>query len=51
MLVVDGRLVVFGSANWLSNRKYKNSERSIVVTDTVLAEAEEQRISHLERFK
>ena len=47
MLVVYERLVVFGSANWLSNRKYKNSERSIVVIDVAIAESEEARISTL----
>lgn len=47
MLVVDTVTVVFGSANWLSNRQYKNSERSIVVTDTAIASSEEQRIAKL----
>lgn len=47
MLVIDGKLVVFGSANWLSNRKYKNSERSIAVMDEAIASSEQQRISAL----
>ena len=47
MLIIDGNLVVFGSANWLSNREYKNSERSIVVMDATIAESEEHRISEL----
>ena len=47
MIVIDEKLVVFGSANWLSNRKYKNSERSIVVMDETIASAEQQRISAL----
>ena len=47
MLIIDRRSVVFGSANWLSNRQYKNSERSIVVIDAAIAEAEEDRISEL----
>lgn len=47
MLIIDGKTVVFGSANWLSNRKYKNSERSIVVMDVAIAESEERRISEL----
>ncbi|MDB4068601.1 phospholipase D-like domain-containing protein [Pseudomonadales bacterium] len=47
MLVIDGKTVVFGSANWLSNRQYKNSERSIVVIDVAIAESEEHRISEL----
>ena len=47
MLVIDGKTVVFGSANWLSNRQYKNSERSIVVIDVAIAESEESRISEL----
>lgn len=49
MLVVDSVAVVFGSANWLSNRQYKNSERSIVVTDNAIASSEEQRIATLVR--
>jgi phosphatidylserine/phosphatidylglycerophosphate/cardiolipin synthase-like enzyme len=49
MLVIDGKTVVFGSANWLSNRQYKNSERSIVVIDVAIAESEEHRISELVR--
>ena len=49
MLVVDSVTVVFGSANWLSNRQYKNSERSIVVTDSAIASSEEQRIATLVR--
>ena len=46
-LVIDGRIVIFGSANWLSNRKYKNSERSIVVEDGALAKSENKRIGAL----
>ena len=49
MLVVDSVTVVFGSANWLSNRQYKNSERSIVVADDAIASSEEQRIAALVR--
>ena len=49
MLVVDSQTIVFGSANWLSNRQYKNSERSIVVTDNAIASSEEQRIAALVR--
>jgi len=44
ILIVDSKVAVFGSANWLSNRKYKNSERSIVITDSALARSEERRI-------
>ena len=47
MLVVDSEVVVFGSANWLSNRQYKNSERCIVVMDKAIASSEEKRISTL----
>ena len=47
MLVVDSEVVAFGSANWLSNRQYKNSERSIVVIDKTIASSEEERISAL----
>lgn len=47
MLVVDSEVVVFGSANWLSNRQYKNSERSIVVMDKAIASSEEKRIATL----
>ncbi len=49
ILVIDSEVVVFGSANWLSNKKYKNSERSIVVTDSSIAQSEETRISRLVR--
>ena len=47
MLIIDEILVVFGSANWLSNRQYKNSERSIIVKDVAIAKSEAQRISEL----
>lgn len=47
ILVVDSTVAVFGSANWLSNRRYKNSERSIVITDEPLAQSEENRIKAL----
>ena len=47
MLIIDGKTVVFGSANWLSNRQYKNSERSIVVMNVAIAKSEERRISEL----
>ena len=47
ILVVDKSVVVFGSANWLSNRKYVNSESSIVINDEKLASRETERIKKL----
>ena len=47
MLVIDSNTVVFGSANWLSNKNYTNFERSIVVIDEAIASSEEERISAL----
>ena len=45
MLVLDSKAVVFGSANWLSNRRYQNSGRSIVVADSAIVSLKENRIS------
>ena len=47
LLIVDSNTVVFGSANWLSNRKYKNSERSVVIEDPTLACLEQERAQTL----
>ena len=44
LMVIDEKKVVFGSANWLSNREYRNSERSIEVTSQNLAANEWARI-------
>lgn len=33
LLVLDERVAVIGSANWLSNRQYKNSECSAIITN------------------
>ena len=49
LLVVDDKEVVFGSANWLSNRRYTNDERSIVITDAGLARSEARRVEQLVR--
>ena len=49
LLIVDEDIVVFGSANWLSNKRYKNSERSIVITDRDLAISEAKRAEKLIR--
>lgn len=40
LLIIDDRIVVIGSANWLSNRKYKNSERSVIIADVKFAKSE-----------
>lgn len=47
VLVVDKSIVVFGSANWLNNRKYINSESSIIINDERLASKEAERIKKL----
>lgn len=47
ILIRDGACVVYGSNNWLSNSKFKNSERSIVVYDDELALCEQNRIIEL----
>jgi phosphatidylserine/phosphatidylglycerophosphate/cardiolipin synthase-like enzyme len=44
ILVKDDEFVVYGSNNWLSNKKFKNSERSIVINNTRLAILENKRI-------
>ena len=49
LLVIDDKKMVYGSANWLSNRSYKNSERSIVITDDGLAKGEAERVEKLIR--
>ncbi len=49
LLVWDDKEVVFGSANWLSNRRYTNAERSIVITDAELARSEARRLEQLIR--
>ena len=47
ILIRDGAYVVYGSNNWLSNSKFKKSERSIVVYDAKLALCEQSRIIDL----
>ena len=47
ILIRDRAYVVYGSNNWLSNSKFKNSERSIVVYDDELALCEQNRIIEL----
>lgn len=49
VLVVDHEEVVYGSANWLSNRNYSNKERSVVLRDAGLASNEANRIKALIR--
>ena len=49
LLIIDDYKVVYGSANWLSNRNYKNSERSVVLSDRNLAESEAKRVEALVR--
>ncbi len=49
LLVLDEKKVVYGSANWLCNRSYKNSERSIVIADDGLAKGEAERVEKLIR--
>jgi len=40
LLVKDNDYVIYGSNNWLSNKKFKNSERSIIQYSRELAEKE-----------
>jgi phosphatidylserine/phosphatidylglycerophosphate/cardiolipin synthase-like enzyme len=47
ILVKDNEYVVCGSNNWLSNRKFRNSERSLKIFSRELAESETKRISDL----
>lgn len=43
-LVCDDAFVVIGSNNWLSNRAFRNSERSVLVRSTSIATSEARRI-------
>lgn len=43
LLLVDERLAVRGSANWLSNRLYKNSESSVIITNNAYVKSEAAR--------
>lgn len=43
ILIKDDDYVVYGSNNWLSNSKFKNSERSIVINSPELANKEYRR--------
>lgn len=40
ILILDTTILVYGSANWLCNRKYSNLERSLMLTDANLAKSE-----------
>ncbi len=43
LLLVDSRRVVVGSANWLSNKSYINSERSLIIESDAFAKLEAAR--------
>ena len=43
LLLVDSRRVVVGSANWLSNKNYINSERSLIIESDAFAKLEAAR--------
>lgn len=47
ILVIDDRYVVVGSANWLSNKAYKNEEYSFAIYSKDLSIEESQRIETL----
>ena len=47
ILIVDNRYIVVGSANWLSNKTYKNKEYSFVVYSTELTEEESLRLNSM----
>lgn len=47
LLVVDEQVVVYGSANWLSNKNYRNSERSVVIENEKSAKMEAKRVRTL----
>ncbi len=47
MLVIDDRYVVVGSANWLSNKAYKNEEYSFAIYSRNLSTEESQRLETL----
>lgn len=47
VLVIDNRYVVVGSANWLSNKAYKNEEYSFAIYSKELSTEESQRIEKL----
>lgn len=49
ILVKDDDLVVCGSNNWLSNARFRNSERSIVVRNPEFARSEGERVAKLIR--
>ena len=39
-LIIDDKYLVIGSANWLSNGRYKNSEKSVVIRDRLVVKNE-----------
>ena len=43
LLIVDNKVVVIGSANWLSNKRYINSERSFIIKNKEFASLEAER--------
>ncbi len=47
ILVIDNQYIVVGSANWLSNRAYKNEEYSFAIYSRALSIEESQRIEKL----
>ena len=49
VFVVDSRKVVFGSVNWLSNSRYSDRERSIIIADVELARSEAKRAKNVIR--
>ena len=47
LLLIDSKTVVIGSANWLSNKNYMNSERSLIIQNSEFAKKEFDRATHL----
>jgi len=43
----DDDLVVCGSSNWLSNTRFRNSERSIVVQQPEFSRSQGERVANL----
>lgn len=49
VLTKDDSYVIYGSNNWLSNRRFRNSERSIKILDQEVTKRERDRIRRLVR--
>lgn len=47
LLIKDRIYVICGSNNWLSNRRFRNSERSVKIFSTKLATTEAERIKRM----